>query len=55
LLTFLTYVSIHEKDAYAVVEEEILREIGEEGEITSASLSRLKHCMFSMSISLPPD
>lgn len=44
LLTFLTYVSIHEEAAFAVVEEEVLREVGEDGEVTSESLGRLKHC-----------
>jgi hypothetical protein len=39
---------MHEADAFAVVEEEILREIGEDGEITSASLSRLEHCESSI-------
>ena len=35
---------MHEGDALAIVEKEILREIGEDGDVNAASLSRLKHC-----------
>jgi hypothetical protein len=44
LFTFLTYAAIHEETAFAEVEDEILKEMAEDGEVGAAALGRLYHC-----------